>query len=543
MKTGFTFVLVLLLATFQSSAQFRNVVIDSGDFIFDAAGIDEPSIAIDPKNTHNLIAGSNIDNYYKSIDGGLTWALSTISSTLGVTGDPVLICDTSGGFYYFHLALDRRYMTGYQGFNKIVSQYLAPPLTGTWTDGTFAGLVDTPKTDDKPGVGIDRNTNTLLLCWTKFDEYQYLADSTPGDSSYIMFAKSVDGAPWTTAVRINQNSGNCSDNDQTAEGAIPCAGPDGQIYVGWAYNNAIIFDRSFDGGVHWLDTDKVAATMPNGWDYDIPGISRCNGLPFTACDVSHGVHRGTIYISWSDQRNGANNTDIWIIKSTDSGASWSAPLRVNDDTVVAQQFMSSMTVDQATGYIYVLFYDRRNYVGTATPDVTDVYLATSTDGGATFQNHKISEHPFLPINTFFFGDYTFVAAHNNVIRPIWAEQSFNGLGVTKKIVVGIIDSTILSTPVINANNTAIAEMQIIPNPTDGNGLISVTLAVETPLDITVTDASGRVIKKVVDNQQSRPGTYSFAINEFTGVLQPGIYFVHTRTKNQSLTQKLIFTGH
>ena len=62
--------------------------------------------------------------------------------------------------------------------------------------------------------------------------------------------------------------------------------------------------------------------FPGGWDYDIPGINRCNGLPITVCDLSGGSNHGTIYINWTDQRNGTDDTDVWLAKSTDGGDTW-----------------------------------------------------------------------------------------------------------------------------------------------------------------------------------------------------------------------------
>jgi hypothetical protein len=51
-----------------------------------------------------------------------------------------------------------------------------------------------------------------------------------------------------------------------------------------------------------------------------------------------------------------------------------------------------MTIDQTNGYLYFVFYDRRESDKT----MTDVYLAWSKDGGETIENIKISESPFKP---------------------------------------------------------------------------------------------------------------------------------------------------
>ena len=79
--------------------------------------------------------------------------------------------------------------------------------------------------------------------------------------------------------------------------------------------------------------------MPTGWDYSIPGIDRCNGLPILDCDISGGAYNGTLYVNWTDQRNGANDTDVWLKKSTDGGNTWSNIIRVNDDAPGKHQWI------------------------------------------------------------------------------------------------------------------------------------------------------------------------------------------------------------
>jgi len=145
-------------------------------------------------------------------------------------------------------------------------------------------------------------------------------------------------------------------------------------------------------------------------------------MPITVCDLSNGPDRGTIYINWSDQRNGAKNTDIWIAKSTDKGMSWSKPTRVNDDSTKTQQFLSWMAIDQTNGYLYIVYYDRRKYRDSK----TDVYLARSKDGGNTFVNLKISQRNFKPDNKVFMGDYNNITAYNNIVRPMWTSIDDHG---------------------------------------------------------------------------------------------------------------------
>ena len=80
--------------------------------------------------------------------------------------------------------------------------------------------------------------------------------------------------------------------------------------------------------------------------------------------------------------------------------------------------MPWMAVDNETGYLYIVYYDRRNY----DDNQTDVYLAYSTDGGASFKNIIISEKSFMPQEDRFFGDYNNISAHEGIIAPIWTRM-------------------------------------------------------------------------------------------------------------------------
>ena len=158
------------------------------------------------------------------------------------------------------------------------------------------------KAQDKHWSAIDRTNNNIYVTWTQFDNY---GSSNPLDSTIIRFSKSLNGGQtWSPAKRINRVAGDCIDGDNTVEGAVPCVGPNGEIYVSWAGPVGLVFNRSLDQGETWMDTNVFVSDIPGGWDYSIPGISRANGLPVTCCDLSNGPYRGTIYINWSDQRNG-----------------------------------------------------------------------------------------------------------------------------------------------------------------------------------------------------------------------------------------------
>lgn len=388
----------------------QSILIDEGSFL----GPCEPSIAMDPSNPDIIVAGAILDNVYRSADGGLTWMKSKLESPYGVYGDPVICADSNSVFYYSHLSNPGgRPFRDTAFLDRIVVQK-SIDAGGTWNEGSFT-FPRSPRDQDKQWMAIDPDSKNLYMSWTEFDLYN---SRKPQDHSRILFSRSEDdGHSWSYPFAISQYEGNCLDDDQTTEGAVPAIGLDGEIYIAWSYDNNIYFDRSEDGGLTWLDTDILISDQPGGWSYEIPGLMRCNGLPFTSVDRSKGPFSGRIYVNWTDQRNGSNDTDVWISYSDDKGDTWSAPRRVNDDGPGKHQFLSAMEVDANNGFIYIVFYDRRAY----SDNSTDVYLAWSENGGKDFSNVKINRESFMPERTVFFGDYNDIDVVAGRVRPIWTE--------------------------------------------------------------------------------------------------------------------------
>lgn len=124
---------------------------------------------------------------------------------------------------------------------------------------------------------------------------------------------------------------------------------------------------------------------------------------------------GALYLAWADQLRGEKDTDIWFTRSMNFGDNWSQPARINNDVPGKHQYLPYMTLDSETGALYILYYDRRNYIN----ETTDVYLAFSKDAGATFRNVKISEVPFISDSTVSIGNYIGISAHAGVITPVW----------------------------------------------------------------------------------------------------------------------------
>lgn len=410
--TGTLLLSCLFISVSTAFGQFKNVMLDEqegeGDLVC------EPSIAINPRDPNNMVAGAVLDNVYYTRDGGVTWKEGKLTSPYGVYGDPSVIADEKGRFYYFHLSDPTLGKGGFETekLDRIVVQ-MSDDGGETWTPGAYIGH-NPPKDQDKEWASVDTRGN-IFLSWTQFDNYG------SGDAdchSNILFTQSKNGKKWSEPVVLSQLPGDCLDGDNTTEGAVPAATADGKLFVAWSNHGKIYLDRSFNGGDRWLMNDIEVTEQHGGWDMRIPGHDRCNGMPILRTDNSKSPYRGSLYIVWADQRNGAGDTDIWFTRSVNYGDNWATPKRVNDDTSGRHQYLPWMAVDTSTGYLYIVYYDRRNYSDLQ----TDVYLAYSTDGGASFKNVRISEKPFIPTEDKFFGDYNNISAHAGVIAPIWTRM-------------------------------------------------------------------------------------------------------------------------
>jgi hypothetical protein len=484
---------------------------------------EEPSIMINPSDPGNLVAGANTNVYYFSTDGGQTWAQGILTSSYGVWGDPCIITDTNGHFYYFHLSDT----PGATWIDRIVCQKSADGGL-TWNDGSYMGLNGT-KNQDKEWAIVNEANNHIYVTWTQFDQY---GSSNPGDSSNIMFSRSADsGETWSESKRINRVAGDCVDSDNTVEGAVPAVGPNGEIYVAWAGQEGLMFTRSYDGGETWPDTNIFVTGFPGGWDYAIPGIYRANGLPITCCDLSGGPYHGRIYINWSDQRNGTDDTDVWLVKSDDGGDTWSNDIRVNNDPPGKQQFFTWMAIDQSNGYLYFVFYDRRNQTG----NFTDVYMAVSRDGGDTFENMLVSESPFNPNSSIFFGDYTNISVYNGMVRPIWTRLD----GFQLSIWTALIDSMYVGVQPENYLTGAVTMGQNYPNPFSRMTCIPYKVYAPATVSLKVFDLHGREMATLFTNRFHAPGKYieQFSLSDYR--LSPGFYYFSLIFQDQVIRRKMI----
>lgn len=206
--------------------------------------------------------------------------------------------------------------------------------------------------------------------------------SKPPQAPRAAAALEVPAESVTASVRVN---------DVTTGGQhLPTVtvGPAGQVYVAWVdcltdqdcttANPDIYFAKSTDGGQHFSARVLVSDDGPNAFA----------NAPKIATDGD-----GTIYIIWQDNRAATMSDDSWDVylsKSTDGGQTFSPSVRVNEHIVNSYQYEPDLAV-MPDGTIYVSWQRYAFDSGLGYWD-SDVYVAKSTDGGASFgTNVKVSD--------------------------------------------------------------------------------------------------------------------------------------------------------
>src|SRR5881396_3102577 len=265
----------------------------------------EPTVAINPRHPNIVVAGSNdycaqIVNgdvwtgYYRSTDGGSTWQDSLVpgypadASAAGVASPVHGTCGAAGDPSQ---AFDR----GGRLFYAFICFNRAKPVNG--------------------GVFVAR----------------YTGDGAAYDRTVLVKRGTPSGQFLTGLFQDKINLA----VDQTA-------GPSsGNVYVAWsqydgfAPNNAVLFSRSTDHGLTFSRPVRVTPVALGTASF---------------ADLAVGPD-GTVYLAFVTYPSASNpGTEVWLVKSTDGGASFGPPAHVATIAIFdSSEFSGNGSVDCGDG--------------------------------------------------------------------------------------------------------------------------------------------------------------------------------------------------
>jgi hypothetical protein len=377
----------------------------------------ESFVNVNPTNPNNIVATSNTNaaSIFRaySTDGGTSWTRGTIATGVACC-DGQAAWDTFGNLFLVYIN------NSVNQINVIVS-----------TDGgaTFsAPLTVGSGSIDQPSIAVGNGS-----VWVDWNQ------------SGSMVAR---GAPVTGLGMFGPFN---------AQQAIPSAsGSFGGIAVGPGPNGGkvIVTYQSPTGGqgpatiFANVDADglgaggfgaRVTVTSTNVGGFDFIPAQNERSIDAEAgvvWDATGGPFNNRIYLVYTDETvNENNDTDILMRTSTDDGATWSAPVRVNDDATTYSQFLPYVALDPTTGIVAVGFHDCRNDNGVPGSggtnmipnDDAEYYGTFTTDGGATWApNRRLSggfSNATASGNGIDYGDYVGLSAFQGKLYTLWADNA------------------------------------------------------------------------------------------------------------------------
>jgi len=399
----------------------------------------EEAIAVNPLNPQNVVIVSNLDSLPAglfegvSFDGGKTWSTSIIGNNDNLKDaccDPSLSFDRYGNLFMTYLYNTENLIPvalstdGGSHFNLIAN--ITKPASSSSNTSNEKGLF---RFVDQPTITAAANE-----AWLVFNA----GGPIMAAGARVTGLGQVAVADFASTRQVVPGTNNCTYGDVAI-------GPTGQVMnvctltetgsgggrllvsvnptgVGGTFGNSAFVADSHIGGFHFIPAqiDRSIDAEPN-----------------LAWDRTGGPHNGRVYLVYTlNITNQDNNTDIEVSFSDDQGATWSAPVRVNDDTTRNSQFLPAISLDQTSGNLVVTWYDCRNDLGLGGPgdtnngspnDDAQFWGAFSTDGGLTFtKNIQISagtSNSHDSGNRIDFGDYTHVAFDAGVAHATWADNS------------------------------------------------------------------------------------------------------------------------
>ncbi|MCF8306604.1 MAG: PKD domain-containing protein [Ignavibacteriales bacterium] len=390
-------------------------------------GQSENSIFVNPFQKNMVLNSNNSTNYPVSTLYGTSYFLTdSYGNTWG--GSPNGAGGSNSGDPAAAISLTGRYYIGFinnnygQGVSYSTNSGLSwTPVVVANAPSGFSNLLD------KNHLWIDNSPTSpyqgyLYDAWTPFGG---------GNDSEIEISRSTNnGVSWGTALNIssavNAGSHNQGVNVQT--------GPNGEVYAIWAIydswpqdEKAIGFAKSTNGGTSFQPATRIINNIRGIRNTETSKNMRVNSFPSMAVDISGGANSGSIYVVWANIGfpgiNSGSTSDIYMIRSTNQGSTWSTPIKVNTDPIGSEHYFPWITCDPETGILSVIFYDDRN----VSSSQVEVWVANSYDGGATWEDMKISDIAFTPapisgLASGYFGDYLGISARGGYVYPVWTDN-------------------------------------------------------------------------------------------------------------------------
>jgi len=371
----------------------------------------------------NNIGGSGQQAQYYSSDGGATWGQSFLPLVTGDAfhSDPTVDWTSDGTAWSTTIGIDRT------ATRLRMRAYKSTNGGATWS---FDNTVSSTQTNaDKQMMWVDHSAASafkdhIYVCWHN------------GDLAFVNRRTGPAGA-WGAPIQVS--------GAETVGTAIGCdvkTNKSGHAFVFWpaTTNRRILMAKSTNGGASW-GAPVIVATTKVGYDIGVPSFKNRRALVYVSGGAYRTAARNLVYATWTDltgatrctraaNEPGANaasacKTRIWFARSTNGGGTWSAPVMINNQASLNDQFNPWMGVDETTGRLAVIYYDT---IGGSNRRKTDIWYQTSGDDGATWTaaakvTTAQTDETIAGANSGNqYGDYNSLSIYAGKIFPSWTDR-------------------------------------------------------------------------------------------------------------------------
>lgn len=488
-----------------------NTGVDGYDNFFLGTDFAEPHMSINPRDPLQYFAAFNTNATYYTMNG-LNWFTNNPVFGFSMAGDPVTAYDSLGTLYYENM---------YESGTSIVGTKIAVSTNNglTWSiTGGNSG-------NDKNWIAADQSAGPYT---------NYVYSTMTSGLSCNVFRSTNRGQTFIYAQTLTPHN---------LPGAMPCVGPNvlsgdipgGCVYVvtnsGNSFAAVYSFFVSTDGGASFTMKSQqnfVGYVGTNVGGRNSVQNMRTRPYPFITADNSYGPYRGRLYLVYATNQpaGDGNKPDIFCRYSTDQGATFSAPVQINDDVnpTANHQWHPAVWCDKQTGRLYVKWLDTRNC---PTSDSCEVYASYSSNGGASFETNSKISNKLFKIDCSgcggggtpkYLGDYDAITSYGKTAMTVWADYRFNTFG---SYTAYYPDYAMKLNPIKTqlGNNDSAFVRVIVPSVKSYNDYVKFTASVDTiPASgtIQVSFLNGR------DSLVSYPDSVTLRIKT-TGTVTPGVY--------------------
>ncbi|MFL6263513.1 MAG: hypothetical protein ACJ76Y_27790 [Thermoanaerobaculia bacterium] len=471
----------------------------------------------------NNISSSGRQAMFFSSNGGASWGQTLLPLVTGdaFMSDPTVDWTSDGTAWSTTIGINSA------GTVLTMRSYKSTDGGATWTfDATFSGGLTN---NDKQMMWVDHSAtspfkDTIYVIWH------------PGAQAEVARRTGPTGS-WQTPIRVSgaETTGTAIGDDIKTNSFGDVFGffPD----TGSRRLNVV---KSTNGGVSFGTPVRIATGF-GSFQYAIPADASRQPLIYISGGAYRTSTKNNVYAAWNDLSGDTGCTSgagpgtnaastcksrIFFARSTDGGATWSAPVKVNNQSGLNDQFNQWLVVDETNGKLALMYYDT---VGDSTRKSVNVYYQSSTDDGVTWSTPfkvttaSTNETTAGSDSGNQYGDYNSLSGISGTFFPSWTDRRS---GASEEIWTAAVADGTVATPDFSISASPTAKSIVVGNA--GTVTVSTTAlnGFNNSLSLSASGQPTGVTVGFSPNPIAAPGTGSSTMTITVGASTvPGTYTI------------------